>query len=173
MYLLDANSFIQSQNVYYPIDVFPSVWDTFEALALKGEIGILENVRSEIIRDNDQSAHWLKRKFPKSAIFDVDQQTMNAYKIIQNDVADSKRYKTTALSVFADSSRADAYICAYAMSHLGVTVVTYEVSNGDKFDPKNPFKQVKIPDVCKLENIDILEGHPSIANMFKRLNILL
>ena len=173
MYLLDANSFIQSQNVYYPIDVFPCVWDTIEALALKGEIGILENVRSEIIRDNDQSALWVKNKFPKSAIFDVDQQTMNAYKIIQNDVAASKRYQTIALSVFANSSIADPYICAYAMSPLCVTVVTYEVSNGDKFDPRNPLKKVKIPDVCKLENIDYLEGHSSIATMFKRLNISL
>ena len=53
----------------------------------------------------------------------------------------------------------DPFLCAYAMSHLGFSVVTYEKSN--QFGKKD----VKLPDICQMEGVTCIPVIPMLLDL--------
>lgn len=160
-YLLDSNIFIQSSKEHYDMDVFPCFWDELLDLANQGIIFTLDKVEQEIMAQNDMLSQWFHTRFPSQSILQSDSSTISAYRRILNDVTASQRFTPTALNVFSGQDIADPFLCAYAMSHLDFTVVSYEKKNPDR---KN---KVLIPEVCIIESIPYI----GVVSMFKSLNV--
>lgn len=59
-HLLDANSFIEAKNLYYPFDVAPGFWDWLRAQHGAGRIASITAVRDELLRQDDELADWAR-----------------------------------------------------------------------------------------------------------------
>lgn len=147
MYLLDANVFIESHKVHYNMKVFPCFWDKLVELAKQGVVFTLDKVQRELMAGGDEVSNWFKTFFPAESILPTDEHTYASYQKVLNDVKGLNRYKSFALEAFADPDIADPFLCAYAMSHLGFSVVTYERSHPDRIT------KVILPDICALEGV--------------------
>ena len=147
-YLLDTNIFIESHKTYYNMNVFPCFWDKLIDLAKQGVVYTLDKVQQEImVVGDDIVATWFKTSFPKGSILSVDDSTFAAYQKVVNNVNSRNWFTTPALTAFANQEKADAFLCAYAMSHLDFSVVSFEKSNPDIK------RKVMLPDVCGMEGV--------------------
>lgn len=130
------------------MNVFPCFWDKLIDLAQQGVVYTLDKVQQEIMAvGDDLVAKWFKTRFPEGAILPIDDSTYTAYQAVVNDVNSKGWYSNAAIYAFSNQDKADAFLCAYAMSHLDFTVVSYEKSNPDR---KN---KVMLPDVCSAESV--------------------
>jgi hypothetical protein len=146
-YLLDSNFFIRSEN-NIPFDVFPGFWTRLAELLELGEALIHESVVDELSRKEDDLLAWYKglnNVKPVKASQDV----LEKYLEICAWPA-SKAYDKTAIRVFTDDTRADAWLCAEACVS-GYVLVTYETSS-------NSIKTIKIPNVCDAFGIACING---------------
>lgn len=159
MYLLDANIFIESHKVHYNLHVFPCFWEKLIELANQGVVYTLDKVQRELMVGGDEVSKWFKTCFPAGSILPTDDSTYASYQRVLNDVKALNRYKLPALSAFSNPDIADPFLCAYAMSHLGFSVVTYEKSHPDR---KN---EIKLPDVCQLEGVICSPIIPMLMNL--------
>lgn len=146
MYLLDANIFIESHKTHYNLKVFPCFWNKLVELAEQGVVFTLDKVQNELMVGDDVS-EWFKTHFPANCILPTDATTYTSYQKVLNDVTARLSYNGPAIAAFSNPNIADPFLCAYAMSHLGFSVVTYEKSN--QFGKK----EVKLPDICQLEGV--------------------
>ncbi len=140
-YLLDANIFIEAHLGSYPLDVVPSFWTNIARLAHAGQICSIDKVKAEIFNNDDDLTAWCSVNLPNN-FFKDSSVCLEEYATVVG-WADSKRghYKETALRVFLDAERADAWLAAFAKKE-GMTVVTLEVSN---LASKS---NIKLPDAC-------------------------
>ena len=162
-YLLDTNIFIESHKTYYNMNVFPCFWAKLIDLAQQGVVYTLDKVQQEIMAVGDNIVTtWFKANFPKGSILPVDDSTFAAYQKVVNNVSSRNWYYTPALAAFANQEKADAFLCAYAMSHLDFAVVSFEKSNPER---KN---KVMLPDVCSMEGV----GCSHVIQMFLDLGVV-
>ena len=150
-YLLDANIFIESHKRFYNMDVFPCFWAKLITLAQQGRVFTIDKVKDEVCAGKDDVKAWFKDYFPSTAILPVDEVTMVSYQKVQTDVRNTGRFKSSALSGYAADSLADPFICAYALGHGDITVVSYEISK-----PASK-TEIKIPDVCSLVRVPCIQ----------------
>lgn len=150
-YLLDANIFIESHKRFYNMEVFPCFWAGLVTLAKQGRVFTIDKVRDEVCAGKDDVKAWFKGYFPSAAILPVDDVTMASYQKVQTDVRNTGRFKPSALSDYAADSLADPFICAYALGHGDITVVSYEISK-----PASK-TEIKIPDVCALVRVPCIQ----------------
>lgn len=144
IYALDANILISFHRSYYPFDIAPGFW---RQLAEKspGRVVLLDRIRNEIIKNDDELSAWLKQHdkcFINMSAKDVN--IIAEYQRIITSVQSNKQYKESAKREFA--SVADSWICALALAY-GYTVVTQEDYQPDAK------KIVKIPNICREFNI--------------------
>ena len=59
-FLIDANSFIEPYRKYYSFDFTTAFWDQMGQNIKDGNIVILDIVRDEIMRGNDDLTNWVK-----------------------------------------------------------------------------------------------------------------
>ena len=159
MYLLDANIFIQSHKEHYNMNVFPCFWAKLVDLARQGVVYTLDKVEQEVMVVGDSVAAWLRNHFPPENILALDDSTYAAYQKVMDDVNALGRYSLPALAGFANPDIADPFLCAYAMSHIDCSVVTYEKSD------KNRIKKVMLPDVCELERVPCSDVIPMLLSL--------
>lgn len=161
-YLLDTNIFIESHKTYYNMNVFPCFWDKLIDLAKQGTVYTLDKVQQEVmVIGDDCVATWFKSNFPKGNILPVDDSTFAAYQTVVNNVSSRNWFSAPALSAFANQDKADAFLCAYAMSHLDFAVVSFEKSNPERKS------KVLLPDVCSMEGV----GCSHVIQMFLNLGV--
>lgn len=141
IYLIDANIFIDAHQRNYPLDVVPSFWTNIARLAHAGQICSIDKVKAEIFNNDDDLTAWCSVNLPDN-FFKDSSVCIEEYKSVA-EWANSKRghYKETALRVFLEAERADAWLAAFAKKE-GMTVVTSETSN---LESK---KNIKLPDAC-------------------------
>lgn len=162
VFILDTNVFIEAYRKNYPFDVFPGFWLTLKELADNGRIISIDKVKQEIVIQKDELSEWIKTvmtvKFFKSTnteaiIFPLKQLAEWANKNENN-------YTSNAVNDFLQSTRADMWLIAYALSIGGTgTIVTQETSA-----PEQKSK-IKIPDVCKQFGIE----YSDTIGMLRRL----
>lgn len=150
-YLLDANIFIESHKRFYNMTVFPCFWAGLISLAQQGRVFTIDKVRDEVFAGKDDVKGWFKDNFPSSAILPVDEATMVSYQKVQTDVRNTGRFKPSVLTSYAADTLADPFICAYALGHGDITVVSYETSK-----PASK-TEIKIPDVCALVRVPCIQ----------------
>ena len=120
---------------YYPIDVFPALWQKIEALVNQGQIIAPDEVYREIERKDDELFRWAKTR--KTMFKPLDEATQVTVKEILGKfprLVDTRK----------DRSRADPFVIALAKTS-GSILVTGEHGG----TPEKP----KIPTVCHALNI--------------------
>ena len=123
--------FIQSWRRYYPIDVFPSVWEKMDDLINEGAIVAIDEVRGELERKDDEALAWVaERNYLFMPISDA----------IQQAVKEVLRRYPRLLDTRKNRSGADPFVIALAMVE-GLTVVTDEKETGSPSKPN-------LPDAC-------------------------
>jgi len=140
VYILDTNALIQF-SVWLPIDLNKNFWAKLEESLEKGEWVLLDVVVGEIKYGNDGLQKWCESQKKKGLMNSIDDshreratEINNAYKMID---------ETTG------KSTGDTYLIAYAEASK-LTVFSREAprkNNGDLH---------KIPDVCKVLNVQLI-----------------
>lgn len=148
-FLVDSNFWITCANELYPQKHFPSFWAAMETCLADGTILHHWSVDKELHRKKDAIAAWLDGLADdgKLKVIGRPRVTPESYIKVcrwpQSCIRPhAKPYTKTAISVFQDANRADAWLCAEAMES-GYTLVTRE-----KPEPQ-AYSAVKIPDVCE------------------------
>lgn len=135
-YSLDTSGFLDAWLRYYPIDVFPSVWNRLELAATDGTLSASDEVLRELEKKDDGAFAWMKSH--PSMVIEIDA-TIEAA-VIQlmtrfPRLVDTKKGR----------SGGDPFVIALAQVR-GLTVITGEYATGKLNSPR-------IPDVCKELNI--------------------
>jgi hypothetical protein len=137
-YLLDANVFMQAQNLHYGFDFCPAFWDWLVREHTAGRIFSIEKVGDEIQVGSGNLTEWAAKR--GSAFFlPLSPDALPALTRVSTWVAGQPNYAASAVSMFMQV--ADYYLVAQALAG-GHVVVTHEVA------APNAIKKIKIPDVC-------------------------
>ena len=161
IYLLDANVFIEAANRYYAFDLVGSFWKELVNKAEEGRIESIDKVKSEINDKEDQLQEWADSDFLPWFMATGQADVLTTYGKIMRWTDDGV-FSDKAKKDFADQSKADAWIVAYAMAKRRV-VVTHE-----QYEP-NAKRRVLIPNVCHMFGIRYL----NTFQMLRELNITL
>lgn len=148
-YCLDTNIFIEPWNRFYSIKFTKGYWEILESLAKKEIVFSTIEVKKEIEKIDDSLNTWLKDK----SFFKNPDQT------VQENMREIMKNYPRLVSAEKGRSIADPWVIAHARSEKA-TVVTLEqkaVKSG----------QIKIPDVCKKEEIECID----IYDLIKHLKI--
>lgn len=135
-YLVDANVFMQANNLHYGLDFCPAFWDWLRHKNHHGELYSIDKVADEIAAGADDLSDWVqdygdglfKRTTPQIAM---------QFGAISQWVTE-QNYDPAAINTFLQV--ADFYLIAHALAENHV-LVTHEV-------PANSTKRIKIPNVC-------------------------
>ena len=139
-YSLDSSALIGAWYRRLPPDVVPSFWDHIDKKVASGEVGCIDEVKTELSKKTDALFVWVKARsglvVPMSpAILTSAQRIVNAF--------------PTLTQPNSTRDTADPYVIALAEC-TGATVVTEE-------QPSATQKRVKIPDVCNALGIACLD----------------
>ena len=134
-YLLDADVFIQAQNMHYGFSVCPGFWEWIDQAFSEKKVLSIRDVRAELLRLEDDLSKWAKSR-TDLFVNHNDNETYESLKLLSGWV--EQRYSPAAQAEFFGA--ADFFLVGYAHAHKH-TVVTHEVfAQGH---------QVKIPVACK------------------------
>jgi hypothetical protein len=123
----------------YPPDLFPTLWDRVEEIVGGGRLITPDEVLTELSRMDDDVAKWAKRhKSPMVAPLSPE---------VMAAMTDILSRHARLMGKGGNRNGADPWVIALAKVR-GAVVVTEEQAGGGT--------KVKIPDVCKAENIDCM-----------------
>lgn len=159
-YLLDANVFIEPSKKYYAMDLVPRYWNCLKTYAQKGIISSIDRVRDEV-SSNEQLREWVQNEFPQWESTRSTEVVSEFRQIIER-FRQSQHYSKDAKEMFADESKADAWVIAYAKVHNCI-VVTDEHWNSERK------KKIPIPNACHLLQVERI----GIIEMLRNLGIQL
>lgn len=126
-YSLDTSALIEPWTRRYPPDVFPGVWSWLEARISIGEVRAIDEVRTELERQDDALLAWCRVQANLFAVPDD---------AVQSALVDVLRKFPTMADHERDRSVADPWVVAHALAK-GLTLVTYE-QMGKQARPKIP-----------------------------------
>ena len=146
-FLIDANSFITPYRQYYAFDMIPSYWKELSTKAKTGRMVLLDIVKDEIDKGQDDLADWVDKEKGFVICNHVSPDIIGKYQEVLQYVQNCGLYKEQALEAWVPAHIADPWLIA-AASVFGYTIITSEVSSSG-LNPKTPNKNAKIPDVAK------------------------
>lgn len=146
-FLIDTNSFIAPYRQYYAFDLIPSYWSELSKKAKTGRIVLLDMVKDEIDKGEDDLADWVDKEKGFVICNHVSPDIIGKYQDVMQYVQSCGLYKEQALEAWAPANIADPWLIAAASIH-SYTIITWEGPSGG-LSPKNPNKNAKIPDVAK------------------------
>lgn len=123
----DTSAFIEPWTRRYPPDIFPPIWKWLEERIESGTISAIDEVKHEILRQEDDLTGWAKAQ--EGLFVPADEAVQQALRQVLAtfpNLADHER----------DRSGADPWVVAHALAN-GLSVVTYEVM-GKQSKPKIP-----------------------------------
>ncbi len=154
-YIIDTSSLIKL-NLYYPIDIFPTLWENVKNLIINGVLVSPKEVFKEISRRDDSLTKWSKKH---SILFrELDDKQIKIVKEILN------QYPSLANSD-DENAAADPFLIALAVElNRNPQRTLFEINK--RFTPKIVTEEklkgnkITIPFVCKyygINWIDLLE----------------
>lgn len=139
-YLLDTSVFIQAQQTYYAFEIAPIFW---EHLVNQGRMGIIrsiDKVKDEIHYFNESLTKWANNDF-KRWESTTGRDTREKHRELMEWATASRHYNQRAKDMFADTTKADAWLIAHAWANQ-YTVVTQESRDDNKK------REIPIPNAC-------------------------
>ncbi len=167
VFLIDANVLISPYEQYYPFDLAQTFWHQMGTHISNGNIAILDMVRDEIYKGQDDLANWLQGLHIAHLVSHKDQDVIANYGQIIQYLQSSNFYKESAMQEWSNSSVADAWLIASAMEY-GHTLVTFEKPNMG-LNATSPSKKAKLPNVASHFNIKTVD----LFYMMRQLRISL
>lgn len=128
VYCLDTSSWLQAWVRAYPLDRFPSLWASFEALIAEGQIITSMEVRREVDKKDDGLRDWFAAN--TSMIVELEQD-------IQESALEVLRSYPRLLNMKKRKSGADPFVVATAIVRKAIVVT--EEDFGTATNPKIPF----------------------------------
>ena len=104
-YSIDSSSLITAWNIYYPVEVFPSLWDNISDLIENDILKASVHVYDELDRQDDELFEWVKARKDKLIVYDTIE-VQREYRTLVNT------YK--AIEPNAVTTNADPYIISLA-----------------------------------------------------------
>lgn len=145
-FLIDTNSFIEPYNKYYPFDLAESFWKQLKHHIEIGNILLLDMVKDEIIKGEDELSEWLRSIDVAEIDHRVPEIILNYGEILQK-IQDDLSYKETALENWSQETVADGWLIATAKAN-NYTIITFERKQKNP-NTRNTFRNAKIPDVAE------------------------
>lgn len=165
IFLVDSNSFMTPFRFYYAFDLVPAYWKELTKHIDTGRVVVLDIVKDEIIKGNDELAFWMSDLTNLKVIPRVTSDTVNKYQEVIQYIETCGLYKESALQTWAQSNVADPWLIAAAKAN-GFTIVTEEKMSGG-LSRKTPNKGAKIPDVAMHFGVRTID----IYQMMRKLEI--
>jgi hypothetical protein len=147
-YLIDTNSFITPYKTFYSFDIAASFWDKLQNEIIKGNLIVLDLVRNELCKVDDELSSWIKKIDTSLILTTKNPIIVKKYSEILAYIQTSGFYKETALAEWARADIADAWLIAAAATY-DYTIITFEAPNGN-LNIRNKSRMAKIPDVCSV-----------------------
>jgi hypothetical protein len=143
-FCFDTSAFIQCWTRYYPLDVFPGMWEKLDTIATQNVIVCPEEVRYEIEKKEDGLHEWVKGRAYLFA--PLDEPVQQAARAIL------ARYP---LLVKATAQRTQADPFVIALAQVNNIPVVSEERGGTAKRPKIPYvcDELKIPCMTVVEFI--------------------
>ena len=148
-YLFDTNIFITAKNTYYAMDIAKTFWEYLERDDINTKIMIIDMVYKEIKRGKDELATWMTKTFRNKIILSSSDAIITNYKHISEAISQNDSYTKDAKNEFARV--ADSWLIAHAYHNNNCYIVTNETYDA------NIKRRIKIPNVCKLFNIQCID----------------
>lgn len=167
IFLVDSNSFMTPFRRYYAFDLVPAYWEALRPYILSGEIVILDMVKSEIDKGEDDLAEWLNSFDNITILPHVSEANVEGYSAIIQYIAECGLYKESALQIWAQGNVADPWLIASSLANDYILVTEEQPSGG--LSKKNPNKYAKIPDVAKHFGVRTMD----VYGMMRELEILI
>ncbi len=151
-YNLDACALITLQT-FYPLDLFPQVWEKLDDLLKEKRAYFIEEVFNEIAKRDDEIHKWLKVKKGYAMKTLTQDEFLKAQEILKTHQA--------LVDVNAIQTAADPFVIADSLVNDSI-VVTRE----DKVMPNA--KRPKIPNVCEAYDVECIYGQHFATDFFRR-----
>lgn len=146
-FLIDSNVLMTPYRQYYAFDLIPTYWDELSKRASTGRIMLLDMVKDEIAKGQDELSDWVSRQAGFVICNHVTSEIIGKYQEVLQYVQNCGLYKEQALQAWAPGYVADPWLIAAAAVN-NYTIITGEVASGG-LSTKTPNKNAKIPDVAK------------------------
>ena len=124
-FLIDSNSIITPYNSYYSFDISIKFWEQLKAKINDGSIIILDLVKDEILKGEDDLSNWFNNLGISTCISHKEPNIISKYAEILQFIQQNSCYKESALKEWAQEHIADAWLIATA-SVYNYTLITFE-----------------------------------------------
>jgi len=139
MYLLDADTLIKAEDIYYSKERFPIFWEWLHFQATSGLVKTPLAQYDEVTAGTGEIVRWLKSdEIASSLILDEDIDDAMVQDTIANGYADDLN------DIELPKLGRDPILISHARASKGRTVVSFETSA-----PSKQRQNRKVPDVCK------------------------
>lgn len=146
-FLIDSNAFVTPYRQYYAFDLVPSYWEEISKCANSGRLVLLDMVKAEMDKGEDDLANWISRQAGFVICNHISPEMIDMYQEVLQYIQMCGLYKEQALRTWANGDVADPWLIAAAAVN-DYTIITAEVPSGG-LSVKNPNRHAKIPDVAK------------------------
>ena len=154
-YLIDSNSLITPFEKYYPFDFAKRFWEQLETNIAKGNIVILDMIKSEITKKKDELSDWMNDLTISDCIDHRNKEIIEIYRQVLEGIKNDDCYKDTALNDWANINSADPWLVATAKVN-NYTIVSFETPNKG-LNAANPSKRPKIPDIAADFDVEVVD----------------
>lgn len=167
-FLIDANALMTPYRFYYAFDIAPSFWDKLADAFKRKQILLLDKVKDEVLKGDDDLTKWIK---DNEEIIDVcDYKTASVisnYQAVLQYIQTCGLYRESALAAWVPTNIADPWLIAAAKAN-NYTIVTLEAPSGG-LSTKTPNRSAKIPDVARALDVKTI----SLFEMMRSIGIVL
>ena len=145
-FLIDANSLITPYHNYYSFDFARGFWTQMEHHIREGNVALLDVVKDEILRGNDDLTEWFKKLEIGRLIDHRELPILHSYGLVLQYIQNNPFYRDSALAEWSKNTVADPWLIATGQVYK-CSVVTFETANSNP-DINYPWKMAKIPQVA-------------------------
>ncbi|MCC8059735.1 MAG: DUF4411 family protein [Clostridiales bacterium] len=111
-FLIDANTFIRPYRQYYAFDLVPSYWKEISDKSTSGRLILLDMVKAEIDKGDDELTEWLDEQSGFIICNHVSPEIISQYQNVMQYVQTCGLYKEQALASWAPEDVADPWLIA-------------------------------------------------------------
>lgn len=167
VYLIDSNSLLTPYKSYYPFDFAKHFWDSLHEKINEGQIVILDVVREEIQKGDDELTNWINEIEDDLILSRNDAEIISSFRNVINYIKVEECYSNKALREWSIGSIADPWIIAAAKAY-NYKIVTFEKTRG-ALNANTPSKNAKIPEVAKVTGVECCD----LFSMMRALKVAL
>lgn len=167
IYLLDSNAFMTPANIYYAFDFESKFWDQLKLQMDLGRIVILDLVRDECTKREDELKQWFEGLEPESFIDHRQSAYITIYAAIMQHLEESPYYSVEALKAWAESGVADPWLIAVAKENH-FTIVTFEAAKKG-LNKNRQTSNPKVPNIAEDFGVEVVD----LFSMMRDLGIKL